>query len=175
MSRGKPAPAIIMTTRQYGLLSQHEAKHSIAHHIKTRIKILLLAREGRTHASIKRELRVDVNTVKRWRRRWEAEFASIAAFELGESGQGVSDKALLKRMLLAVEDNPRSGAPKRITLAQEKQIVALACEKPESHGIPITQWNREMLAHVAKAKGVVEAISPRYVSEILKKKRASTA
>ena len=174
MSRGNPAPAIPMTARQYSFLSQHWAKHSLPHHIKTRIRILLLASEGHTHASIKRELGIDVNTVKRWRRRWEAEFDSIKAFELGESGQGVSDKELLKRMLLVVKDHSRSGAPKRITLAQEKQIIALACEKPEDHGIPITQWNREMLAHVAKAKGIVETISPRYVGEILKNKRAST-
>ena len=175
MSRGRPAPRITMTERQYSLLSQHWAKHSLAHHIKTRIRILLLANEGYSHASIKRELRIDINTVKRWRRRWETEFDSIKAFELGESGQGVGDKALLKRMLLVVKDNPRSGAPKRITLAQEQQIIALACEKPEDYGVPITQWNREMLAHVAKAKGVVEAISPRYVSEILKKSQASTS
>lgn len=175
MSRGKPAPAIPMTERQYRLLNRHWAKHSLAHHIKTRISILLMASEGLTHASIKRELGIDVNTVKRWRRRWEAEFNSIKAFELDESVQGVSDKELLKRMLLVVKDYSRSGAPKRITLAQEKQIIALACEKPEDHGIPITQWNREMLAHVAKAKGIVKTISPRYVGEILKKNRAPTS
>lgn len=175
MSRGKPAPAIVMTERQKRLLRQHWAKHSVAHHYKTRISILLLASEGYTHASIKRELEVDVNTVKRWRRRWEAEFDSIRAFESGESGQGISDKELLKRMLVVIKDNSRSGAPKQITLAQENQIVALACEKPEDHGIPLTQWNREMLAHVAKAKGIVEKISPRYVGEILKKNQASTS
>lgn len=175
MSRGKPAPAIAMTERQYRLLSHHGAKHSLSDHTKTRISILLLASKGRTNESIKRELGVDLNTVKKWRRRWEAEFDSIKAFELGQSGQGVKDQVLLKRMLLVLKDSPRSGAPKRITLAQEQQIIALACDKPEDHGIPITQWNREMLAQVAKTKGIVQRISPRYVSEILKKKRAPTS
>lgn len=175
MSRGKPAPAIRMTERQYRLLSEHWAKHSLSHHTKTRIGILLLASKGHTNASVGRELGIDLKTVKKWRRRWETKFDSIQVFELGESRQGVGDKELLKRMLLVVKDNARSGAPKRITLAQEKQIMALACEKPESHGIPLTQWNREMLAHIAKAKGIVETISPRYVGEILKKKRASTS
>ena len=174
MSRGKPAPAIPMTERQYRLLSQHGAKHSLSHHTKTRISLLLFASKGYTNARVKRELGIDLKTVKKWRRRWETEFDSINAFELGESGQGVSDKELLKRMLLVLKDYSRSGAPKRITLAQEKQIIALACERPEDHGIPLTQWNREMLAHVAKAKGIVETISPRYVGEILKKNRAST-
>lgn len=175
MSRGKPAPAIPMTERQYRLLSEHGAKHSLSHHTKTRIRILLFASKGYTNASVTRELGIDLKTVKKWRRRWETEFDSIQVFELGESGQGVGDKELLKRMLLVVKDNARSGAPKQITLAQEKQIIALACEKPEDHGIPLTQWNREILAQVAKAKGIVKAISPRYVGEILKKNRASTS
>jgi putative transposase len=175
MNRGKPpAQAIPMTERQYRILSKHAGKHSLSYHIKTRIKILLLASKGQSNASVKRELGIDVNTVKKWRYRWETEFESIKAFELGESNEGVSDKALLQRMLLILKDIPRSGAPKRITLAQEQQIVALACEKPEDHGIMLSQWSREMLAHVAKTKGIVDTISPRYVSEILKKKRVTT-
>ena len=172
MSRGKPAAAIPMTERQYMLLSRQEAKHSISQHTKTRISILLLASKGQNNSSVARQLGIDLNTVKKWRHRWKTEFDSMTAFE---SGQGVSDNELLKRMLEVIKDNPRIGAPKRITLAQQKQIIALACEKPEDHGIPLTQWNREMLAHVAKIKGIVESISPRYVSEILKKKRASTS
>ena len=176
MSRGKPpALAIPMTVRQYRILSKHEGKHSLSHHTKTRIKILLLASKGQSNASVKRELGVDVNTVKKWRHRWETEFESIKAFELGESNEGVSDKELLERMLLVLKDIPRSGAPKRITLAQEQQIVALACEKPQDDGIMMTQWTREMLAHVAKTRGIVESISPRYVSEILKKKRTTSS
>jgi len=175
MSRGKPAPAIPITDRQYALLKQHGAKHSLAHHYKTRISIVLLASEGRTNASVGRELKIDLKTVKKWRRRWIAAFDSIEAFALGESGQGVSDQALLQKMLEVLKDRPRSGAPKRISLAQEQQIVALACQKPEDYGIPITQWNRELLAQVAISKGIVETISPRYTSEILKKKRAPTA
>jgi putative transposase len=53
-------------------------------------------------------------------------------------------------------------------MAQKQQITALACRKPQDYGIPITQWNREMLAQVAMAQGIVETISPRYISELLK-------
>lgn len=72
-------------------------------------------------------------------------------------------------MLEVLKDTPRSGAPKRITLTQEQQIIALACKKPQAYGIPLTQWNREMLAHASRAKGIVETISPRTVSKLLKK------
>lgn len=102
-----------------------------------------------------------------------ADFTCIVAGpQIGASGDGVSDGELLAKILDILTDVPRSGAPKRITLSEEQQLIALACEKPEDHGIPMTQWNREMLAKVAMAEGIVEKISPRYVSELLKKKRA---
>ena len=164
-----------MTGRQYHLLRKHWAKHSLSHHLKQRLSILLLAREGMSHGGIKRKLGVDINTIKKWRRRWESAYESVLAYESGPNGEGVSDLALLKRLLEVVQDEPRSGAPRRITLAQKKQIIALACEKPEDHGIALTQWNREMLAHVAQAKGIVDTISPRYVSEILKKRETPTS
>ena len=65
MSRGKPAPAIPMTGRQYELLSQYGAKHSLSHHTKTRIRILLLSSQGQTNASVGRELGIDLKTVKK--------------------------------------------------------------------------------------------------------------
>jgi len=176
MGRGKPpAPAISMTSRQKKLLGKHSNKHTLATNLKKRIEILLLASEGRSHGSVTRAVGVDINTVKKWRRRWEADFEELTEFELGESGEGSTDKALLERMLLVLKDIPRSGTPKRITLAQEAQIVALACEKPEDYGIEMSQWNREMLAHVTMSQGIVDKVSPRYVSEILKKKQAPTA
>jgi len=81
----------------------------------------------------------------------------------------VSDSELLQKMLAILTDEPRSGPPIRISLTEKQQLVALACKKPEDFGVPLTQWNREMLAKVAMAEGIVEKISPRYVSEILKK------
>ncbi|TAG96581.1 MAG: helix-turn-helix domain-containing protein [Sphingobacteriales bacterium] len=74
-----------------------------------------------------------------------------------------------------LDDLPRSGAPKRISLSQEQQIVALACEKPRDHGVEMTNWTHEMLARVAISKGILESISSRYVGEILKKKQVATS
>jgi len=69
-----------------------------------------------------------------------------------------------------LKDKPRSGTPKRITLEAEELIVALACGKPENHGIQMSQWTHEMLAHVAKIEAIVDQISPRHIGNILKKK-----
>ena len=87
MNRGKPpAHAIPMTERQYRILSKHEGKHSLSHHTKTRIKILLLASKGQSNASVKRELGVDVNTVKKWRHRWETRLIALKNAYFGGFG-----------------------------------------------------------------------------------------
>jgi len=174
MSRGKPAAPIEMTARQYRLLEEHSRKQTISYRQRIRLQILLKASQGINNSQVSRDLGISLNKVKQWRRRWSAVYESLCSYELGAKGEGISDYKLLQHMLEQLKDIPRSGSPKRITLAQEQQIIALACEKPEDHGIVMTQWNREMLAHVAKAKGIVETISPRYVSEILKKKRTAS-
>jgi transposase len=94
--------------------------------------------------------------------------------EEGVDGDLVSDSELLGEMLKRLDDLPRSGTPKRITLAQEQQIVALACKKPEDYGIEMTTWTLKMLSKVAVERGILESISPRYVAEILKKVQVAT-
>ncbi len=55
-----------------------------------------------------------------------------------------------------------------------QQIVALASEKPQDHGIEMTNWTHEMLAKIAIAQGVVRKISSRHVGNILKKRIATS-
>lgn len=170
MGRGKPpAPAIAIGTRQAQLLETQKNKRTISVQFQTRIDIILRASQGQSNSHIARETGKALNTVKTWRKRWSEGYDELCVFEAGQSGQGVSDGTLLKKMLALLSDRPRSGAPRRITLSQQQQIVALACEAPEDFGIEMTQWNREALAQVAVDKGIVETISPRYVSVVLKK------
>jgi hypothetical protein len=53
--------------------------------------------------------------------------------------------------------------------------MSLACDKPENHGIRVTTWTQEMLAEVAKSKGLVESISRAQVGRILKNTPVTTA
>jgi hypothetical protein len=170
MKRGRPAPLISLTPRQRQLLEKQQSKATIMVQHSARIAIILGAADGLGDTDLFRQLKVCRSTVTKWRKNWLRSYDELCAFEAGLAGQGVSDKELLTKMLAILSDSPRSGAPKRITLSQEQQITALACEKPEDFNIPITQWNREMLAKVAMAKGIVESVSPGYVSKILKKK-----
>jgi len=170
MSRGQaPAAAIPMTLLQQSLLKEIVVKHTTGQQQAKRVKILLLANQGYSNAEVKRQLKVSLNTVKEWRKRW---MSSVESLNKHESFISEGEATMLdyrKRIKEFLKDQPRSGAPKIITLAQEQQIVALACKKPTDYQIVMTDWTHEMLAHVAISKGIVASISSRQVGRILKK------
>src|SRR5881628_2163935 len=58
----------------------------------------------------------------------------------------------------------RSGFPP----LQRAQIVELACLEPIARGLHITHWSSRDLARQAVADGIVSAISPRTVRQILR-------
>lgn len=176
MSRGKPAAAAIpISVRQYRVLEKEESKQTISHRDKIRFGIILRASQGQSNSQIKRDLGISLNKVKRWRRRWVSEWESLNIYECGVNDKVIKDYELLSRMQEILSDNPRSGSPKRITMSQEKQIIAVACEKPEKYGIAMTHWNRDMLVKVVIEKGIIDTISPRYISVILKKERLTSS
>ena len=170
MSRGRPSSRIPMTARQNDLLSQHSQKRTIAQQQSFRTKILVFASEGKNNMEIARLMSTTAQTVKKWRKKWIASYEQLVIFESGINNQGVSDVELLQRMLTIIQDKPRSGTPKRITLEQENQIVTISCGKPKEYGIIMNKWTYEQIANVAIAQGVIDSISSRYVGTIIKKK-----
>ena len=66
-------------------------------------------------------------------------------------------------------DAPRPGKPRTITAEQECQIIALACEAPSESGRPISQWTGREIADEIKRRGIVDEISPRHASRLLKR------
>ena len=172
MGRGlPPAPALKLTPRQYDILSRYHRKNSIPYRNKLRVSIILGGYEGKPNKQLARELGISLHKVKHWHGRWQSCYEELLVYEQGPEGEGVKDHELLEKMLSYLADAPRSGTPARITTSQKEQLVALACEKPSDYGVEQTQWNREMLAVVVMRLGIMEKISPRYVSEVLKKSR----
>jgi hypothetical protein len=49
------------------------------------------------------------------------------------------------------------------------QIVALACQKPEESGRPISQWSGREVADEIMKRGIVAEISPRHAARLLKR------
>lgn len=167
MNRGKAAPKVLLSKCQKEIFASYCNRRNISVQEKQRIEIILQAHAEKSDLAISRDLQINPGTVSRWRKRWVNSYQQLREFE--QSGGKSSDRELVHKMLEILSDHSRSGAPIRISMEEKQQLVALACKKPKDFGIPITQWNREMLAKVAMAKGIVEKISPRYVSEILKK------
>ena len=89
---------------------------------------MLAAARGRDNARIAADLRVTVDTVRKWRGRF--------------AGRGLDGLA----------DLSRCGRPRRISELTRAAVVALACQLPAATGVPLSRWTGpELLAEVARA------------------------
>jgi len=118
--------------------------------------VVLLAADGNNNAQIARQLGIARATARYWRQRW-----------LQSAEVPLCDLPLDERF----EDQPRCGAPARISAEAWCQITALACEPPQQSGRPISQWTSRELADEARKRGLVETISPRHVGRFLRRSR----
>jgi len=131
-------------------------KHTNPQQLVLRARIILLAVAGVGVHETMRRLNVARTTVQIWRRRWrEADH--------------------LQSVEARLSDLPRSGAPATYTPEQVCAIVAIACERPEDSGRPITHWTQREIAEEAVKRGIVQSISPRAVGHFLKRCEPATA
>lgn len=176
MGRGSaPAAAIEISNRQYDILDKVQNSNNCGIRQHQRINIILLASQGIANKEVARLLNINLNTVKKWRNRWEIAHPKLQSFEKGLDNIGVKDTVLRKKMLEILKDSPRSGTPARITIAQKEQIVALACEQPEDYGIQKTDWTLKDLQKVVLEKQILPTITSVYIGRLLKNKQAPTS
>jgi len=116
--------------------------------------MVLASAQGHSNAHIARELKVSVDTVRLWRDRWA-----------GQQGIGLETLTVAERL----QDAPRPGTPPTFTEEQRCQMAAFACEAPLKAGLPISQWTGREIADELQKRGIVEQISPRHASYLLKK------
>ena len=135
-------------------LEQLVRRHNIGQQIALRGRIILAAGQGQTSSAIARNLKVSINTAQRWRNRW-AKAQTISYEDLS-----IEDR---------LQDNPRPGAPSRITADQRCKMEALACEKPEITGRPISQWTAREIADEMVKRKIVKSISGRHAARLLKR------
>jgi putative transposase len=130
--------------------------------------MILKMGEATSNREIARQMRMDRWTVMCWRKRWLKMGPKLEAAQAAN----VEEKVLKRIIEEALSDEPRSGAPPRFTPEQIVQIVAVACEKPEDSGRPISHWTpRELKEEVVKRK-IVQTISVRSVGRFLKSGRS---
>ncbi|CAA9317753.1 MAG: hypothetical protein AVDCRST_MAG89-1494 [uncultured Gemmatimonadetes bacterium] len=149
---GPRAVAVALSERERAELERLIRRHSTAQQIVLRARIVLQAAEAQTNSAIGRELEVDTNTVRAWRSHWN-------------DTQSRTDLSVQDRL----SDRPRPGRRPTITAEQVCRIVALTCEAPELSGRPITQWTGREIADEVVRRGIVERISPRHASRLVKR------
>lgn len=155
-----PKPVSLhLTLAEEQELDQLVKRHKVAQQIAQRGRIVLAAATGKNNSQIARELKLSLDMVRLWRNRWQ-QLQSIPLADL--------------RAEERLADLPRPGAPARITAAQRCQIEALACEKPEKSGRPISHWTGREIADELISRGLVETISARHAGRLLKRGRSQT-
>lgn len=135
-------------------------RHTTPQQMVLRAKIVLLAHQGDNNQDIARQLSISIHTARLWRKRW-TDNQDIPLSELSVPAR--------------LSEAPRPGAPARISAEAYCQIMAIACQPPETFGRPITHWTERELADEAIKQALVVTISPRQVGRFLKRSLSQTA
>ena len=149
------ASPVQLTTEHERELNELVRAHSTPQKLAERARIILLAAAGLGVEETAYRLGIWRKTASHWRRRWREAAASA----------GVAAR---------LSDAPRCGAPATFTPEVICQIMALACEDPETLSVPISHWSQSELARQSVARGIVKSISHGSVGRFLKKRPISS-
>ena len=132
----RPKYAITLAPEQEARLQHLSTNYLAPFATVQRAQIVLCAHHHPEwqNAALAQRLGCSVNTVKRWRQRWQT--------------------------TAALADAPRAGTRRTFTPLQRAQIVALACSAPRQYGKAWMRWSGEKLAQVAGEQGFVSSIAP---------------
>jgi putative transposase len=165
------APKIVLAPSVREVLESLKRSRSLPQHLGERARFILWSADGELCSVQARKLGVDPQRVRRWRTRWAQRTERLnAALEKGATGA-----ALRSLVLELLSDNYRCGVTPKFSAEQVAAIIALGCEDPGDHGLPVTHWTPKELTAKAKERGIVEDISPRHVGRFLKRGAATAA
>ncbi len=165
------APEVALSPCQRDILERLSRARKLPQRVVERATMVTMAASGLPDAEQARQLGVDAQRPRRWRKRWLRSASDIDQAE----EQGASDRELENLIVQALSDAPRSGTPPKFTAEQVALLIALACEPPGDSGLPVSHWTPTELAAEAVKRGIVESISPRHLDRILKRRRPPTS
>ena len=168
----RQAVQIKLSKRVEELLISSMRKRNIESHFLKRMNIIYQSSLGKENQDISSEMKCSPVTVRKWRERWKTFEDVIIQLEIDLDTGAANKVDLLNKIKEILSDLPRSGSTSRITKSEKDRLVALACEPPQDHGLPITVWTHKELSAQAKRMGI--NISSSYYG-ILLKKRVTTA
>jgi putative transposase len=150
--RGPKAAPLSLSKEEREEVAKLVRRHSTPQQIALRGRIVLAAADGKGNSEIAREVGLGVDRVRQWRMRW-----------IGFQAVSLSELSVEERL----SDLPRPGRPSEVSAEQMCKLVAMACEQPKER--PISHWTGREMADEAKRRGIVQQISPRHASRLLKK------
>lgn len=159
---------LILSDPQRGVLQSIIRKTHCPQAIALRARAVLAAGMGQCPSDAARELQCSRILARCWPERF-----ARAQRQWGEAAGQWSEKVLTGKVLDVLEDADRCGAPPTFMPEQMCQIMAVAVERPEECGRPISHWSSRELADEVIKRGIVPAISPRHVGRFLKKSTSS--
>jgi transposase len=112
-----------------------------------RARILIKSASGWTDEQIAQALETSRTTVRRTRLRRRA-----------------------KGVVKALAEEPRTGAPHKLTVEEEARVIALACSTPPTGHC---RWTVRLLAQTAVERKLIPPVVPETVRAVLKKTRSN--
>lgn len=132
-----------------------------------RSKIILEASSNKSNQKISEEFDINYRTVKLWRDKY---FENISKLKMLKDKE--LENFIIKEVLV---DKQRAGTPSEFTIEEITKIIAIACEKPENSGYPISHWTiRELREEILK-RNIVKKISWSSIQRFLKSSRIKTS
>jgi len=160
--RGPQPLPVPLSDRLRGVLERLARRQTSPHRLIRRLQMALGLADGLNNVQLARQLGLERSTVRIWRARWRT-----AVPRLEEAAGQEEDRVVSQRVIDALDDAPRSGAPPTFSAEQVVQIVALACTPPPGSDRPTSHWTPRELADEAVSRGIVATISPRSVGRFL--------
>lgn len=158
------AQKIILTEKQRNILEELVISRTArADHVK-RASIILKSASGMSNQAISKSISLSRNQVSLWRNRWAAHEEELLLVEK-ETERPIDYKRHIEALL---SDAPRPGGPTKFSAEQLCQIYAVATEKPEESGLPLSHWSLSSLADELAKRGIVDSISTSQLSVFLK-------
>lgn len=159
------AVEVKVSERQQAVLERWvRNKADTPYRLVERSLIVQMSAEGVSNTEQGRRLNVDRQRPRRWRERWADAKERLAAAE----AEGVTDRDLGDLMEQVLSDSERPGIAPKFSAEQLTRIIAVACERPEDSGRPVTHWAPRELADEVIKRRIVGSISPRHVDRLLK-------
>jgi transposase len=165
MKNSKLNSYVRLTEKQRTFFKKIIRSSSSSQGLVMRIKIILSLASGTAKKAVARELGIDKNTVKKWCKRWLAEYPVLLELESKDFKQ----KEYYDKIIEVFKDAPRSGIPPVFSAEQIVQIVSIACEVLDDSDRATSRWTHKEIAQEAINRNIIETISPSSVGRFLKR------